>query len=119
MLSDTSDHFPLLTNFTIQHKDPKPNDTPTQGFLTWKLYDENLETLKQVLESTSWDNVMKTEDVNGGFEDFHNTFMRKNTDCRSKKVPGRLDGKINPSVLGLVMDCSSVLIRNIRFRLIT
>ena len=51
----------------------------------WKLNDENPETLKKLQESTSWDNVMNTEDVNAGFEVFHNIFMRKYTDCCSKK----------------------------------
>jgi len=37
----------------------------------------------------------------------------------SKSVPGTLDGKTNPSAFGLVMDCSSVLIRKISFGLIT
>lgn len=108
LLSDTSDHFPLLTNFNIQHKYPKPNASIKQGFTTWKLNDENLKTLNQNLESTSWESVMNTDDVNSGFEEFHNIFMRIYTDCccekRSRKT-GRKNQPISPWISHGLLQC--------------
>ena len=38
------------------------------------LREENLRSLKDVLEKITWDSVLEKEDLNEGFEVFHNTF---------------------------------------------
>ena len=70
-----------------------------QAFVTWKLNDENLKTLKQVLESTSWGNIMNTEDVNAVFVEFHNIFVRMYTNCSSKKYTRKTGRKNQPITL--------------------
>ena len=68
-----SGHFPLFAVFETS-KVVRSFSRIREDVLIIDLREENLRSLNDELEKITWDSVLEKEDLNEGFEVFHNTF---------------------------------------------
>ena len=92
ILSDITDHYPIMSHFNIQHSLNKSYPIPARRRAT----PENLASLGASLDRVDWSSVFNTEDVDLSLNNFMNIFNKHLDDHIPKKNDKKVNYKTSP-----------------------
>ena len=92
ILSDITDHYPIMSFIHLQHSQNKTYPIPARRRAT----PENLASLGASLDKLDWSSVYNTEDVDLALDNFTNIFKKHLDDHIPKKNDKRVNYKTSP-----------------------